>query len=76
MSTKRKLDQDLIRQLANLLTENNLTEIEIEQDEVRVRVARSRDGEVYVPVPAVAAPAAGRQVQPPSLRTRRSTPAR
>src|SRR5262245_44473801 len=61
MSTKRKLDEDLIRQLANLLTENDLTEIEIEQDELRVRVVRSRGAEAYaapVAAPAGAAPAA------------------
>jgi acetyl-CoA carboxylase biotin carboxyl carrier protein len=57
MSTKRKLDEDLIRQLANLLTENDLTEIEIEQDELRIRVVRSRGPEAYV-APAVAAPTA------------------
>jgi acetyl-CoA carboxylase biotin carboxyl carrier protein len=59
MSTKRKLDEDLIRQLANLLTENDLTEIEIEQDDMRVRVARSRGGgEAYFAAPAASAPAA------------------
>jgi len=38
---KSKLDQDLIRQLADLLNETGLTEIEIENDETRVRVARN-----------------------------------
>jgi acetyl-CoA carboxylase biotin carboxyl carrier protein len=42
MSKNRDLDEDLIRQLANLLTENDLTEIEIEQDDRRVRVVRAR----------------------------------
>jgi acetyl-CoA carboxylase biotin carboxyl carrier protein len=42
MNSKRDLDEDLIRQLANLLTENDLTEIEIEQDDRRVRVVRAR----------------------------------
>jgi acetyl-CoA carboxylase biotin carboxyl carrier protein len=41
MNKKRDLDEDLIRQLANLLTENDLTEIEIEQDGRRVRVVRA-----------------------------------
>ena len=59
MSTKRKLDEDLIRQLANLLTENDLTEIEIEQDNMRVRVARSRgSGEAYVAAPVATSPIA------------------
>ena len=38
---KSKLDQDLIRQLADLLTETGLTEIEIENEDTRVRVARN-----------------------------------
>jgi acetyl-CoA carboxylase biotin carboxyl carrier protein len=41
MSDKKpKVDQDLIRELAALLDETGLTEIEIEQDRMRVRVAR------------------------------------
>jgi acetyl-CoA carboxylase biotin carboxyl carrier protein len=38
---KSKIDEDLIRQLADLLTETGLTEIEIETDDNRVRVARN-----------------------------------
>jgi acetyl-CoA carboxylase biotin carboxyl carrier protein len=57
MNSKRDLDEDLIRQLANLLTENDLTEIEIEQDDRRVRVVRARAG---------AEPAAGGQEAPQS----------
>jgi acetyl-CoA carboxylase biotin carboxyl carrier protein len=37
---KRVVDQDLIRELAKLLKETELTEIEIEQEGIRVRVAR------------------------------------
>ena len=37
---KRVVDQDLIRELAKLLKETELTEIEIEQEGLRVRVAR------------------------------------
>lgn len=40
MSKKSEIDQNLIRQLADLLTETDLSEIEIEQDGIRVRVAR------------------------------------
>lgn len=40
-SKKSGIDHDLIRDLAALLTETNLTEIEIEQDDLRVRVART-----------------------------------
>lgn len=57
MSSKNKIiDQDLIRDLANLLKETELSEIEIEQDDLRIRVARSIS--VSAPVQAVSAPAA------------------
>jgi acetyl-CoA carboxylase biotin carboxyl carrier protein len=38
--SKSAIDQDLIRELAKLLEETGLTEIEIEQNALRVRVAR------------------------------------
>jgi len=47
------VDTDLVRQLAVLLDENRLTEIEVRDGERRVRVARSA-----APVVATAAPAA------------------
>ena len=37
---KQGIDQDLIRQLANLLKETDLSEIEVEQGDFRVRVSR------------------------------------
>src|SRR3712207_4874182 len=37
---KRGIDQDLIRELAALLKETELSEIEVEQDDFRIRVAR------------------------------------
>ncbi len=41
MSTKKTgVDQKLIRDLADILNETNLSEIEIEQDDLRVRVSR------------------------------------
>jgi acetyl-CoA carboxylase biotin carboxyl carrier protein len=40
-SRKSTIDQDLIRDLAALLTETDLTEIEVEQDDLRIRVARN-----------------------------------
>jgi acetyl-CoA carboxylase biotin carboxyl carrier protein len=40
MSPKAPIDQDLIRELARLLDETGLTEIEIEQKGLRVRVGR------------------------------------
>lgn len=56
----KKFDTDLIRDLAVLLDETNLTEIELEHSDVRIRVAREIQygAPVTVPVPApVAAPA-------------------
>jgi acetyl-CoA carboxylase biotin carboxyl carrier protein len=42
MSDKKSIvDQKLIRELAALLDETGLTEIEVEHDETRIRVARS-----------------------------------
>jgi acetyl-CoA carboxylase biotin carboxyl carrier protein len=38
---KQGIDKDLIRELAALLTETELTEIEIENDDLRVRVSRA-----------------------------------
>ncbi|MEX0853793.1 MAG: acetyl-CoA carboxylase biotin carboxyl carrier protein [Bauldia sp.] len=52
---KGLLDQDLIRQLAELLTETGLTEIEIERAGARIRVARNA---VPAPPPAAATPLA------------------
>jgi len=41
MTTKKQpIDQTLIRQLANLLNETDLSEIEVERDDMRIRVAR------------------------------------
>lgn len=42
MSQKKSgIDQSLIRDLANILTETNLTEIEVEQDDLHIRVSRA-----------------------------------
>lgn len=51
---KSQFDHELIRQLATLLDETNLSEIELERDNFRVRVARQITVEAPV---AVAAPA-------------------
>ncbi|UVC11359.1 acetyl-CoA carboxylase biotin carboxyl carrier protein [Rhizobium sp. TH2] len=37
---KTGIDQALIRDLANILNDTDLTEIEVEQDDVRIRVSR------------------------------------
>ncbi len=58
---KSSVDQNLIRQLAELLNETGLTEIEIENEETRIRVARTVTAApaAQVIVPAAAAPAPG-----------------
>ena len=59
MADKNKgIDQSLIRDLANILNETDLTEIEVEQDDLRIRVSRAGTPQyVSAPIPA-AAPAA------------------
>ncbi len=58
------IDQELIRQLATLLTETDLSEIEVEHADLRIRVARTVSAapvayQVAAPAPlAAAAPAA------------------
>jgi len=51
--SKFKIDKDAIRELAALLEETGLSEIEIEDDDKRLRVSRAT-----TPAPAPAAPAA------------------
>lgn len=70
MATKSPIDPELVRELAQLLNETDLTEIEVEKGDLRVRVARSLTTTVQVPaaapihaaapVAAVAAPAEGK----------------
>jgi acetyl-CoA carboxylase biotin carboxyl carrier protein len=62
MATKSPIDPELVRELAQLLNETDLTEIEVEKGDLRVRVARTISATVQVPVAsapvAVMAPAA------------------
>jgi len=53
---KSGIDQALIRDLANILNDTDLTEIEVENDDLRIRVSRAGTPQ-YVQAP-VAAPAA------------------
>ena len=60
---KKNIDQSLVRDLANILNETDLTEIEVEQDDFRVRVSRATTAATQVvaapaPAPVAAAPAA------------------
>jgi acetyl-CoA carboxylase biotin carboxyl carrier protein len=56
--TKSGIDPEIIRELANLLTETDLTEIEVQQADLRIRVARQINVTVPVTAPTIAAPAA------------------
>lgn len=69
---KSGIDQALIRDLANILNDTDLTEIEVEQDDLRIRVSRNGTP-VMMPqqmqgyaVPAPAAPAAPAAVAAPA----------
>lgn len=57
---KTGFDQELIRDLANILTETDLSEIEVEQDDLRIRISRNsayQPVQVHAPVAAAPAPA-------------------
>ncbi|MFK0330610.1 acetyl-CoA carboxylase biotin carboxyl carrier protein [Rhizobium sp. NPDC090275] len=59
---KNGIDQALIRDLANILNDTDLTEIEVEQDDLRIRVSRAGNTQ-YIQAPMgapayAAAPAA------------------
>ncbi|RVU20519.1 acetyl-CoA carboxylase biotin carboxyl carrier protein [Methylobacterium oryzihabitans] len=51
-------DPELVRELANLIAETGLSEIEVEKGDLRIRVARTLTANIQVPVaaPAAAAP--------------------
>lgn len=70
MATKSPIDPDLVRDLAQLINETDLTEIEVQKGDLRIRVARTITAAIQVPMqqpmmqaappaaaPAVAAPA-------------------
>ena len=60
MTTKKTgIDQQLIRDLAGILNDTNLTEIEVELDDLKVRVSRQSPAvhAVAAPAPTYAAPA-------------------
>jgi acetyl-CoA carboxylase biotin carboxyl carrier protein len=58
MATKSPIDPELVRELAQLLNETDLTEIEVEKGDLRVRVARTITATVQVPAGAPAFAAA------------------
>jgi acetyl-CoA carboxylase biotin carboxyl carrier protein len=66
MATKSPIDPEMVRELAQLLNETDLTEIEVEKGDLRVRVARTISATVQVPV-ASHAPVAVSAVAPAAL---------
>ncbi|WP_137133058.1 acetyl-CoA carboxylase biotin carboxyl carrier protein [Rhizobium sp. FY34] len=77
MSEKKNgIDKGLIRDLANILNDTDLTEIEVQQDELRIRVSRNIPAAQYVqaaapqyaPAPAAAPAAAPAIVAAPAGR--------
>jgi acetyl-CoA carboxylase biotin carboxyl carrier protein len=78
MSEKKTgIDKGLIRDLANILKDTDLTEIEVEQEDLRIRVSRNIQAPQYIqaavpqhaaPAAAAPAPAAAAAVAAPAAR--------
>jgi len=64
MAKENPFDPDLVRELANLIADTDLSEIEVEKGDLRIRVARMVTA-VTVPVAAPAAHAPAPVVAPP-----------
>jgi acetyl-CoA carboxylase biotin carboxyl carrier protein len=77
MAKASPFDPDLVRELANLLAETDLSEIEVAKGDLRIRVARTITATMTVPVaaPAAGAPAAVPAPPPGSLASPASAPA-
>lgn len=71
---KGGVDQSLIRDLANILTETDLTEIEIEQEDLRIRVSRAGTPQYIQAGTPMAAPVAP-QAAVPAAQPGSATPA-
>ncbi|MBS7536341.1 acetyl-CoA carboxylase biotin carboxyl carrier protein [Ancylobacter sonchi] len=56
-TTKPAIDPALVREIANLLSESDLTEIEVQHEDLRIRVVRAAPTVYAAPAPAYAAPA-------------------
>jgi acetyl-CoA carboxylase biotin carboxyl carrier protein len=76
MSEKKQgIDKELIRDLANILNDTDLSEIEIEQDDLRIRVSRSAPAATYYAAPAPAAVAAPAPAAAPAAPAAAAVPA-
>ncbi|MBV2185345.1 MAG: acetyl-CoA carboxylase biotin carboxyl carrier protein [Rhizobium sp.] len=78
---KSGIDQALIRDLANILNDTDLSEIEVEQDDIRIRVSRAAPQMMAMPqmayqqvaAPQAAAPAAAAVVSAEPARNHANT---
>ncbi len=74
---KNGIDQALIRDLANILNDTDLTEIEVEQDDLRIRVSRAGNTQyIQAPMGAPAYAAAPAAVAAPAAAAPAAAPAR
>ncbi|MFC5419363.1 MAG: acetyl-CoA carboxylase biotin carboxyl carrier protein [Stutzerimonas stutzeri] len=55
MATKSPIDPELVREMAQLINETDLTEIEVQKGDLRIRVARTISATVMAPVAAAPA---------------------
>ena len=67
MAKENPFDPDLVRELATLIADTDLTEIEVEKGDLRIRVARTVTAAVTVPVSAPVAAPAPVVAPPPSV---------
>lgn len=68
MPKESPFDPDLVRELANLIADTDLTEIEVEKGDLRIRVARTVTASLGVPVAApFAAAATAPVIAPPAV---------
>jgi acetyl-CoA carboxylase biotin carboxyl carrier protein len=68
MAKASPFDPELVRELANLLANTDLSEIEVEKGDLRIRVARNITTAVSIPIASsVAAPAVAIPAPPPTL---------
>ena len=58
MATKSPIDPELVRDLAQLINETDLTEIEVQKGDLRIRVARTITATIQAPPMMAAAPSA------------------
>ena len=73
---KNGIDKELIRDLANILNDTDLSEIEVEQDDMRIRVSRTIQAATVYAAPAVAAPAHAAAPAPLAAPAAAASPAR